>query len=36
MAKMTDWNRERKGWWMGVGMEKEEGLMEGKEEGKGW
>jgi len=25
MVKMTDWNREREGWWMGVGMGEEEG-----------
>ena len=30
MAKMTDWSREREGWWMGVGMEEEEERMEGK------
>lgn len=30
MAKMTDWSRRRKGWWMGVGMGQEEGRMEGE------
>ena len=36
MAKMTDWSREREGWWMGVEMEKEEERMEGEMVGKGW
>ena len=39
MANLTDWNRERKGWWMGVRMGEEEGEWKekgGKTVGKGW
>ncbi len=35
MAKMTDWSREREGWWIGVGMGKKEGRKGGKRNEKG-
>ena len=30
MVNLTDWSREKKGWWMGMGMGEEEGRMKGK------
>lgn len=36
MAKMTDWSREREGWWMGVRMGEEEEGMEWERGGKIW
>ena len=35
MANLTDWSREREGWWMGVEMGWGEGWMEGKGQEKG-
>lgn len=36
MAKMTDWDREREGWWMSGEWGEEEGRKGGKWNEKGW